>query len=112
MCQTLFGQVKYAFTTIPTYPNGQIGFMACAKNAKSDLKTPLRSLKGGYYNEDVHRSAFVLPEFGSAILQGDNDVRPLFGRSAVETKLAGGKRKKVPLLGGGFVVLPHNDAII
>ena len=55
--------------------------------------------------------SFVLPEFGSAILQGDNDVRPLFGRSAIEAKLAGGKRKKVPLLGGGFVALPYAEYI-
>ena len=114
MCQTLFGRVEYAFTTIPTYPSGQIGFMVCAKNANSDLKTPLRSLKGKgcrYYNEDVHRAAFVLPEFGSAILQGGNDIRPLFGRSAIEAKLGGGKRKKVLLLGSGFVALPCAEYI-
>ena len=62
MCQTLFAQAEYVFTTIPTYSSGQIGLMVCAKNASNDLKMPLRSLKGKgcrYYNEDVHRAAFV-----------------------------------------------------
>ena len=112
MCQTLFGKVEYAFTTIPTYPSGQIGFMVCAKNANRDLRKPLRSLKGcRYYNEDVHRAAFVLPEFGRAMLQDGNDVRPLFGRSAIEAKLAGGKRNKILLLGSGFVALPCAEYI-
>lgn len=112
MCQTLFGKVEYAFTTIPTYPSGQIGFMVCAKDADRDLKTPVRSLKGcRYYNEDVHRAAFVLPEFGRALLQDGKDVRPVFGRNALEAKLADGKRKKVLLLGSGFVALPCAEYI-
>ena len=55
--------------------------------------------------------SFVLLEFGSVMLQGDNDVRPLFGRSAIEAKLASGKREKVLLLGSGFVALPCAEYI-
>ena len=31
-CQSLFPVVRYAFTTIPTYPNGQIGMVLASLN--------------------------------------------------------------------------------
>ena len=31
-CQSLFPIVRYAFTTIPTYPNGQIGMVLASIN--------------------------------------------------------------------------------
>ena len=31
-CRELFPTVKYGYTTIPTYPSGQIGFVVCTKN--------------------------------------------------------------------------------
>lgn len=36
MCAGVFhgGSVAYGFTTIPTYPSGQIGFMMCSKGEK------------------------------------------------------------------------------
>lgn len=34
-CKTLFPVVEYAYSTIPTYPSGQIGFMLCSKNPVS-----------------------------------------------------------------------------
>lgn len=34
-CKTLFPVVDYAYSTIPTYPSGQIGFMLCSKNPVS-----------------------------------------------------------------------------
>jgi spermidine synthase len=76
MCHRVFagGSVQYAYTTIPTYPSGQIGFMICSKKAAdgSALDTrvsrqpppqrgdypPLR-----YYNAQLHAAAFVLPQF-------------------------------------------------
>ncbi len=36
-CKTLFPVVDYAYSTIPTYPSGQIGFMLCSKNPVSAL---------------------------------------------------------------------------
>lgn len=36
-CKTLFPVVDYAYSTIPTYPSGQIGFMLCSKNPVSVL---------------------------------------------------------------------------
>lgn len=36
-CKTLFPVVEYAYSTIPTYPSGQIGYMLCSKNPVSAL---------------------------------------------------------------------------
>lgn len=76
MCSDVFkgGSVEYAFTTIPTYPSGQIGFMMCSKGEKVDFRTPKQPLPAQppagsklkplqYYSEAVHRAAFVLPRF-------------------------------------------------
>ena len=42
-CRGLFPVVDYAYTTIPTYPSGQIGFVLCSKRAGHDLRHPARS---------------------------------------------------------------------
>uniref|UniRef100_A0A0D6R412 spermidine synthase n=1 Tax=Araucaria cunninghamii TaxID=56994 RepID=A0A0D6R412_ARACU len=69
-CKTVFPNVEYGFTTIPTYPSGQIGFMVCTKDADRNLKEPIRKWTAEeedklckYYNADVHRAAFILPTF-------------------------------------------------
>ncbi|PVU86093.1 hypothetical protein BB560_001862 [Smittium megazygosporum] len=66
----IFPVVKYAFTTIPTYPSGQIGFTLVSKNKETVFEKPLRSWSSEteaklcrYYNSKVHESAFVLPTF-------------------------------------------------
>ena len=81
MCKEVFagGSVHYAFTTIPTYPSGQIGFMVCAKGGGEgaqavDLRQPRRAVRGGacrYYSADVHQAAFVLPQFALHALSND-----------------------------------------
>ncbi|KAF8260637.1 saccharopine dehydrogenase [Lactarius quietus] len=61
---------EYAFTTIPTYPSGQIGFLVCSTAQNRDLKTALRTIPNTrYYNPNVHKAAFVLPEFGRALIE-------------------------------------------
>src|SRR5712671_5311782 len=53
----IFETAEYAFTTIPTYPSGQIGFLVCSKAHDRDLKTPLRVISNTrYYNADVHKA--------------------------------------------------------
>jgi spermidine synthase len=48
MCKSIFvgGSVQYGFTTIPTYPSGQIGFVMCSKPDAAgktvDFATPAR----------------------------------------------------------------------
>ncbi|CAK8686843.1 unnamed protein product [Clavelina lepadiformis] len=75
-CETLFPSVKYGYCTIPTYPSGQIGFMLCGKDDETDFTQPCRTISSDevssmnlrYYNADVHRAAFVLPQFAKAAL--------------------------------------------
>ena len=69
-CTSIFPNVRYAFTTIPSYPSGQIGFMVCSKDANATLSKPLRTFSEEeektlfrYYNKEVHFAAFVLPNF-------------------------------------------------
>jgi spermidine synthase len=67
----MFKHAEYAFTTIPTYPCGQIGFAILSERDQSP-KEPVRTLpadKLRYYNEHVHRASFVLPEFARKALE-------------------------------------------
>jgi spermidine synthase len=41
-CQKLFKNTKYGYTTIPTYPSGQIGFIVCSD--VSPISKPVREL--------------------------------------------------------------------
>ena len=58
---------EYYYTLVPTYPSGVIGFTFCSKkyhpikdfNETEALK--INDLK--YYNEDIHRASFDLPNF-------------------------------------------------
>ncbi|KAF9069486.1 spermidine synthase [Rhodocollybia butyracea] len=108
-----FAQVEYAFTTIPTYPSGQIGFLLAAKagGPENNLKIPIKSPKAmtRYWNPDVHRAAFVLPEFGRAMLEEGRNVEPQFGTNATEE---GQQKKKVLLLGSGYVARPCAEYVV
>jgi len=75
-CREVFPNVEYAYTTIPTYPSGQIGFMVCCRDAKRDLTKPLRSWSAEeeeklckYYNKEIHSASFVLPNFARKALK-------------------------------------------
>ena len=79
MCRDVFanGSLHYAFTTIPTYPSGQIGFMICVKGTGGelvDMRSPCREVPGAdckYYTPDVHSAAFVLPAFAKTALSSN-----------------------------------------
>jgi len=74
-CRKIFASVEYAYTTIPTYPSGQIGFLLCAKTENTSVREPVRTPSPAmqktlrYYNSDIHHAAFVLPEFAKRALQ-------------------------------------------
>lgn len=75
-CGEVFPVAEYAYTTIPTYPSGQIGFMVCTKDAERDVKKPLRSWTPEeeaklcrYYNTEIHKASFVLPTFAAKALE-------------------------------------------
>jgi spermidine synthase len=72
----VFPIAEYAYTTVPTYPSGQIGFMVCSKDATRDVKKPLRSISDDeeekmfrYYNKKIHEASFLLPTFVTAALK-------------------------------------------
>ena len=74
--RSLFPVAEYAYTTIPTYPSGQIGFMVCSKDAERNLKVPLRSWSEEeeeklcrYYSKEIHSASFVLPVFARKALR-------------------------------------------
>ncbi|KAL1593438.1 putrescine aminopropyltransferase [Nothophoma quercina] len=74
-CKAVFPTVEYAYTTIPTYPSGQIGFMVCSKDGERNLKKPLRNWSPEeedklckYYSKEIHEAAFVLPTFARKAL--------------------------------------------
>ena len=73
-CRDLFDTVEYANMSIPTYPAGQIGFVICTVARDADekdggspgVREPKRDFAHPelkYYNREVHKAAFVLPEF-------------------------------------------------
>ena len=66
--RNLFPTVKYGYTTIPTYPSGQIGFLIASLDGKNDVAVPKREtgdMDLQYYSGDIHKSAFVLPAFAA-----------------------------------------------
>ncbi|CAB3405616.1 unnamed protein product [Caenorhabditis bovis] len=73
----IFPNVRYAQSIVSTYPSGCMGYLICAKNNNRDVSVPTRqltrdevkSLNLRFYNSDVHRAAFVLPEFVRAALE-------------------------------------------
>ncbi|KAA8651761.1 spermidine synthase [Aspergillus tanneri] len=74
-CKEVFPVAEYAYTTIPTYPSGQIGFMVCCKDANRNVREPVRTWTREeeerhcrYYNQDIHRASFVLPNFARKAL--------------------------------------------
>lgn len=64
----IFPVVKMYFAPIPTYPSGVWSFAFASKKydplINFDIERALnRKFVTKYYNEDVHRGAFMLPEF-------------------------------------------------
>jgi spermidine synthase len=74
--KTLFGTSAYCYTTTPTYPSGQIGFVVACLDSSLNFKQPNRAIspelqeKFRYYSADIHRASFVLPEFTRKALYG------------------------------------------
>jgi len=74
-CRELFPTVDYAYTCIPTYPSGQIGFLLCSLDpAPGALRQPAREAGAElldqlrYYNTNIHKAAFMLPTFAEKII--------------------------------------------
>ncbi|KAJ3050186.1 putrescine aminopropyltransferase [Rhizophlyctis rosea] len=72
----IYPVVEYAYSAVPTYPCGQIGYILCCNEAGRDLKKPVRKFDEEfektqlrYYNAQVHEAAFVLPGFAKRKLE-------------------------------------------
>lgn len=76
VCKEIFPVTEYAWTTIPTYPSGQMGFAVCCKDAKNNVRKPTRTVSREeedrlfkYYSKEVHEAAFALPKFAEKALR-------------------------------------------
>lgn len=70
-----YSSVEYAYTTIPTYPSGQIGFIVASKgrtSCKVPERTPSDTVQKElqYYTPEIHQAAFVLPAFCTRAIFG------------------------------------------
>lgn len=70
--RAIFPTVHYAYTTIPTYPSGQIGFIIATLDTTIDVKKQSRSTEESlsssssalkYYSKQIHHASFILPSF-------------------------------------------------
>lgn len=81
VCREVFkGSVNYAWTTVPTYPSGVMGFMLCSTEGPAvDFKHPVCQIeedqesnksKGPlkFYNSEIHSAAFCLPSFAKRVI--------------------------------------------
>lgn len=110
MTRGLFPVAEYAYTSIPTYPSGTIGFVVCSKDGSHNVKKPLRKVDNcRYYNEKVHEAAFVLPTFADQAAKAAGPAR--VGGAAAEA-ISGGSPKKILLLGSGFVAQPCAEYVL
>jgi spermidine synthase len=63
-----YSSVEYAYTMIPTYPSGSIGFIVATKG-RGGCNEPCREpdektqAELQYYTREIHQAAFVLPAF-------------------------------------------------
>ena len=76
-CSEMFDRAEYATTTVPSYPCGQIGFILARKGSGSGsalsgtatkscsvpVRTPSFQEDLKWYNPQMHRAAFVLPQY-------------------------------------------------
>ncbi|KAG5046268.1 hypothetical protein AAZX31_06G175800 [Glycine max] len=72
--QTFKGSSDYAWTTVPAYPSGVIGFLLCSTEGPFvDFRNPINPIDPEnygiskqplkFYNSEVHSAAFCLPSF-------------------------------------------------
>jgi spermidine synthase len=98
--KAMYPVVDYAYASVPTYPDGQIGFIIATKSTDPNtLRVPKRAVPDymksalRYYSEEVHRSAFVLPAFSAKMLEGVRTTQGgaggLLGALGQNTILAG-----------------------
>ncbi|KAL3339246.1 hypothetical protein AABB24_028069 [Solanum stoloniferum] len=80
-CQIFKGSVNYAWTTVPTYPSGVIGFMVCSTEGPAvDFENPINPIDADdshtktrgplkFYNSEIHSASFCLPSFPKRVIE-------------------------------------------
>jgi len=63
MSKSLFDHAEYAYTTIPTYPCGQIGFLLGSLGDSCKKPKRIMDIDCKYYSPEIHAASFVLPQF-------------------------------------------------
>jgi spermidine synthase len=65
-----FKYAEYAYTTIPSYPCGQIGFLIASlyESCKIPKRNIDKEIELKYYNSEIHTASFILPEFAKKSL--------------------------------------------
>ena len=75
---TMFPEVHYATTQIPTYPCGQIGLLQLQKDGdattptaspKNPPRVPAKDMQLKYYSTELHTASFTLPQFITSAIQ-------------------------------------------
>ncbi|GMP24753.1 hypothetical protein CsSME_00001912 [Camellia sinensis var. sinensis] len=73
--ETFKGSVHYAWTSVPTYPSGVIGFLICSTEGPPvdfiHPINPIENIEGAlkhqrelrFYSSEMHAAAFALPSF-------------------------------------------------
>ncbi|GMY24892.1 spermidine synthase 2-like [Fagus crenata] len=80
-CRQIFkGSVEYAWTNVPAYPSGIIGFLLCSTEGPPvNFKSPVNPIDPNdcygvakeplkFYNSEVHSAAFCLPSFAKKMI--------------------------------------------
>ncbi|KAF3437058.1 hypothetical protein FNV43_RR19811 [Rhamnella rubrinervis] len=84
--QVFKGSVDYAWTIVPTYPSGVIGFLLCSTEGPYvEFKYPINPINPNdiygvakaplkFYNSEVHSAAFCLPSFAKKLVMDSKVV--------------------------------------
>ncbi|KAG6683625.1 spermidine synthase 2-like [Carya illinoinensis] len=80
-CREIFrGSVEYAWTIVPAYPSGVIGFLLCSTEGPPvNFKIPINAIDTNesygvaktplkFYNSEVHSASFCLPSFAKKMI--------------------------------------------
>ncbi|KAL4402956.1 saccharopine dehydrogenase (NADP+, L-glutamate-forming) [Malassezia pachydermatis] len=112
--RALFPVADYAYTLIPTYPCGQIGFVICSLDPQRDVRVPQRVVPNcRYYNNDIHRASFVMPEFAHrVVIGGEPAPGPVIATGTGEAQSTPRAPKKVLVLGSGYVAGPAIEYLL
>lgn len=96
ICRQTFKDVHYAWTSVPTYPSGVIGFLLCSTEGPTvDFRNPVnpieklghlkskRELK--FYNSEMHLAAFALPSFLKSEVKALSDASASLKKGSISS---------------------------